>query len=317
MRRAFTLRLDRGTFSVFQKCLPANYHPDVARQREHGWQEYSLVFTFYRYNATGVLLGSQKVTAALELGVSGDNFASRSSIETLDTNDDVAWAARPALEHDSGKDVKTSSQRITAPELPVCTTIQVRGRQLRQNHRASWRCSSCCRCSRASRAFGERAQLTVGPSTTSRRRGGHKRGSSPPAPGCRAPCGATSGAAGGESGTITCRPHCHNWYHRRRYSCPVLPRAARRTRTQLLSRLRQRWQNPSPVHPPCSGSGPSAICDPPWLSRRSWVHPDNDLVGSRVVSVTCEKPPSTPRAAPHTAVNVRPLQLRGRPGATP
>jgi hypothetical protein len=58
-------------------------------QREHGWQEYSLVFTFYRYNATGVLLGSQKVTAALELGVGGDHFGSRSSIETLDINDNV------------------------------------------------------------------------------------------------------------------------------------------------------------------------------------------------------------------------------------
>jgi hypothetical protein len=58
-------------------------------QREHGWQEYSFVFTFYRYNATGVLLGSQNVTAALELGGSGDHFASRSEIETLDTYDNV------------------------------------------------------------------------------------------------------------------------------------------------------------------------------------------------------------------------------------
>ncbi len=58
-------------------------------QREHGWQEYSFVFTFYRYNASGVLLGSQKVTAALELGGSGDSFASRSQIEILDVNDNV------------------------------------------------------------------------------------------------------------------------------------------------------------------------------------------------------------------------------------
>jgi hypothetical protein len=58
-------------------------------QREHGWQEYSFAFTFYRYNASGVLLGSQKVTAALELGASGDDFGSRSVIEILDVNDNV------------------------------------------------------------------------------------------------------------------------------------------------------------------------------------------------------------------------------------
>jgi hypothetical protein len=57
--------------------------------REHGWQEYSFAFTFYRYNASGVLLGSQKITAALELGGSGDDFASRSVIEILDLNDNV------------------------------------------------------------------------------------------------------------------------------------------------------------------------------------------------------------------------------------
>ena len=55
-------------------------------QREHGWQEYSFAFTFYRYNASGVFLGSQKITAALELGASGDDFASRSAIEILDVS---------------------------------------------------------------------------------------------------------------------------------------------------------------------------------------------------------------------------------------
>ena len=55
-------------------------------QREHGWQEHSFAFTYYRYNASGVLLGSQKVAAVLELGASGDEFASRSVIEILDVN---------------------------------------------------------------------------------------------------------------------------------------------------------------------------------------------------------------------------------------
>ena len=55
-------------------------------QREHGWQEYSFAFTFYRYDASGVFLGSQKVRATLELGEGGDEFASRSALETLDVN---------------------------------------------------------------------------------------------------------------------------------------------------------------------------------------------------------------------------------------
>ena len=58
-------------------------------QRRHGWQLYSFAFTFYRYNASGVLLGSQKITGDLELGAGGDAFATRSVIEVLDVNDVV------------------------------------------------------------------------------------------------------------------------------------------------------------------------------------------------------------------------------------
>lgn len=61
-------------------------------QREHGWQEYSIAFTFYRYNASGIFIGSQKVTAALELGWSGDEFTTRSAIEILDVNDNLIGA---------------------------------------------------------------------------------------------------------------------------------------------------------------------------------------------------------------------------------
>ena len=49
----------------------------------------SFAFTYYQYNANGVLLGSVKVRAALELGASGDELASRSVIEILDVNDHV------------------------------------------------------------------------------------------------------------------------------------------------------------------------------------------------------------------------------------
>ena len=55
-------------------------------QREHGWQDYSFAFTYYRYNASGVFLGSQIVRATPEVGASGDEFASRSAIEILDVN---------------------------------------------------------------------------------------------------------------------------------------------------------------------------------------------------------------------------------------
>jgi hypothetical protein len=58
-------------------------------QREHGWRDYSFAFTFYRYDANAVLLGSQKIAAALELSGSGDEFVSRSAIEILDVNDKV------------------------------------------------------------------------------------------------------------------------------------------------------------------------------------------------------------------------------------
>jgi hypothetical protein len=58
-------------------------------QREHGWRDYSFAFTFYRYDASGVFLGSQKVTATLELFPGGDEFATRSVIEVLDVNANV------------------------------------------------------------------------------------------------------------------------------------------------------------------------------------------------------------------------------------
>jgi len=55
-------------------------------QREHGWQDYSFAFTFYRYDASGLFQGSQRIRATLELGAGGDVFASRSAIEILDVN---------------------------------------------------------------------------------------------------------------------------------------------------------------------------------------------------------------------------------------
>jgi hypothetical protein len=58
-------------------------------QREQGWQNYSFAFTFYRYDAGGVFIGSQKVTATLELGASGDEFTTNSAIAVFDANDNL------------------------------------------------------------------------------------------------------------------------------------------------------------------------------------------------------------------------------------
>jgi hypothetical protein len=58
-------------------------------QREHGWQDYSFAFMLYNYDANGIIVGSQKVTAALDLFPGGDEFASRSAIEVLDVNGNV------------------------------------------------------------------------------------------------------------------------------------------------------------------------------------------------------------------------------------
>jgi len=62
-------------------------------QREHGSQDYSLTFIFYRYDATGVFTGSQRAKIALKLGTSGDEFTATSTIEILDANDNVIVTA--------------------------------------------------------------------------------------------------------------------------------------------------------------------------------------------------------------------------------
>ena len=53
-------------------------------RREHGWNNYSFTFIFYRYDASGVFIGSQKIRASLKLEAGGDEIATSSVIETLD-----------------------------------------------------------------------------------------------------------------------------------------------------------------------------------------------------------------------------------------
>ena len=62
-------------------------------QREPGWQDYSLTFIFYRYDASGVFTGSQRAKIALKLGASGDEFTATSAIEGLDANGNVIFTA--------------------------------------------------------------------------------------------------------------------------------------------------------------------------------------------------------------------------------
>ena len=58
-------------------------------EREHGSENYSYKFTFYRYNASGVFIGSQRVISALQLGASGDELTTQANVEILDANDNV------------------------------------------------------------------------------------------------------------------------------------------------------------------------------------------------------------------------------------
>ncbi len=61
----------------------------VWEQQMRGRGNYSFKFIHYRYDASGVFIGSQKITAALELGESGNSFTTNSAIEVLDVNDNV------------------------------------------------------------------------------------------------------------------------------------------------------------------------------------------------------------------------------------
>jgi len=57
-------------------------------QRESG-RNYSFTFTFYRYDTGGIFLGTQKITATMEVGTSGADFTTDSTIEIFDANDNL------------------------------------------------------------------------------------------------------------------------------------------------------------------------------------------------------------------------------------
>ncbi|MCM3869196.1 MAG: hypothetical protein ND895_00685 [Pyrinomonadaceae bacterium] len=58
-------------------------------KREHGWNEYSFVLRFMRYDAAGVFVGSGVVRAAIKLDETGDHSTSTATNDVLDVNGNV------------------------------------------------------------------------------------------------------------------------------------------------------------------------------------------------------------------------------------
>jgi hypothetical protein len=58
-------------------------------QRERGWRNYSLKFVFLRFNASGALIGKQRVFQTLELSENGDQLTSSGRFEVLDLSGNV------------------------------------------------------------------------------------------------------------------------------------------------------------------------------------------------------------------------------------
>lgn len=79
-----------GTMSEWGGSSPAQRSPSHGVwQRDHGWRDYSFSFIFYRYDASGAFIGSQKVSAEAELAGNGDSYTSVADVEILGVGDNV------------------------------------------------------------------------------------------------------------------------------------------------------------------------------------------------------------------------------------
>ena len=58
-------------------------------KREHGWNEYSFVLRFMRFDAAGSFVGSGVVRAAITLDETGDHYTSTATNDVLDVNGNV------------------------------------------------------------------------------------------------------------------------------------------------------------------------------------------------------------------------------------
>jgi hypothetical protein len=58
-------------------------------KREHGWNEYSYVLRFMRYDAAGSFVGSGVVRGAIMLDETGDHYTATATNDVLDVNGNV------------------------------------------------------------------------------------------------------------------------------------------------------------------------------------------------------------------------------------
>ncbi|MEO7724634.1 MAG: hypothetical protein ABIU29_08115 [Chthoniobacterales bacterium] len=80
----------RGGALEQQNNLPPNLGKDALGQwRFLGGSHYTAHFQFFRFDSTGVWLGTQKVTRDIQLDAAGGTFSGVISSTTLDTDDNV------------------------------------------------------------------------------------------------------------------------------------------------------------------------------------------------------------------------------------
>jgi hypothetical protein len=58
-------------------------------EQQRGRRNFSGVFVINRYDATGVFIGTTKVTVAWKLSASGNSFTSNAAVEIFDANDNL------------------------------------------------------------------------------------------------------------------------------------------------------------------------------------------------------------------------------------
>ncbi len=73
-------------YGISPGMSPALRSPGHGIWQHVGGLNFSVIFTFNRYDATGLFIGTQKVTAALVLGASNNDFTTTSAIEIFDVN---------------------------------------------------------------------------------------------------------------------------------------------------------------------------------------------------------------------------------------
>lgn len=76
-------------YGISPGMTPALRSPGHGVWTHVGGPNFAFTFIFYRYDANGAFIGSQKITASLVLGASGNEFTTSSTIEIFDANDNL------------------------------------------------------------------------------------------------------------------------------------------------------------------------------------------------------------------------------------